>query len=226
MPKPALSFVLVAENAVSYLPLTLIDLDRHLSESGRTYEIVVVDKGSRDGTGEMLDRFRELIGHLYVITLGVNASFAEALTEGLTHARGAWRLSFPADNSISVVEIEKSARHLDDEAQVVVGVRRMKEPTLASRLVHAFVRLLSGSRTKDPLSPFSFYSVEAVQKLLATPLPHTQIPELFLAARAARERIAIREAPVFSKGSYLREKGALAHLKVLWQACTIRFHRA
>ena len=67
MPKPFLSVIIPAYNEASRLPLTLIDIDKHLDEQEYSYEIVVVNDGSTDHTAEIVRRFMPLINNLKLI---------------------------------------------------------------------------------------------------------------------------------------------------------------
>ena len=60
MAKPYLSVIVPAYNEANRLPLCLIDIDKHLSEQEYSYEIIVVNDGSKDATAEITERKRNL----------------------------------------------------------------------------------------------------------------------------------------------------------------------
>jgi len=64
MEKPYLSVIIPAYNEAKRLPLTLIDIDKHLKNSDFSYEIIVVNDGSKDATLEIAQRFSHLIKNL------------------------------------------------------------------------------------------------------------------------------------------------------------------
>ncbi|MBI3088864.1 MAG: glycosyltransferase, partial [Candidatus Colwellbacteria bacterium] len=62
-----LSVIIPVRNEVKRLPLTLVDIDKHLSKATFPYEIIVVDGASTDGTPELVEKFKELIANLKLI---------------------------------------------------------------------------------------------------------------------------------------------------------------
>jgi len=67
--KPFLSVVIPAYNEAKRLPLTLIDIDKHLQKASFVYEIIVVDNNSKDATKEIAQRFTSIIKNLRVIII-------------------------------------------------------------------------------------------------------------------------------------------------------------
>ncbi len=114
MAKPFLSVIIPTRDDSRLLPLTLIDLDRHLSAQDYSYEILVVDDGSRDGAPEMLRRFAALIKHLKVLQNPDRRGLGAVVREGLAASRGTWRLLHPASNAISIVEFNKALPYLKE----------------------------------------------------------------------------------------------------------------
>ena len=49
-----------AYNEAERIPLTLFDLDKKLSEANFSYEIVVVNDGSKDKTAEIVEKWPRL----------------------------------------------------------------------------------------------------------------------------------------------------------------------
>ncbi|HZX01194.1 MAG TPA: glycosyltransferase, partial [Candidatus Paceibacterota bacterium] len=58
---PYLSVVIPAYNEVKRLPETLIDIDSKLTRVKYSYEILVINDGSTDGTAEMVKRFSHIV---------------------------------------------------------------------------------------------------------------------------------------------------------------------
>jgi len=133
MPKPFLSVVIPAYNEAKRLPLTLIDIDKHLDEQEYSYEIVVVNDGSTDETAEIVRRFIPLISNLRLIDNEENKGKGAAVRCGMLEAKGLWRLFMDADNSTSIVEFNKMIPYFKSGYEVVIGSRAVK----GSRLVPA-----------------------------------------------------------------------------------------
>lgn len=112
MVKPFLSVIIPAYNEAKRLPLTLIDVDRHLSEQDFNYEIVVVVSPSSDKTAEIVQRFQAFIKNLKYIPLTENKGVGNAVRVGMRSAKGKFRLFMSADNSVAIVEFLKMQPYL------------------------------------------------------------------------------------------------------------------
>lgn len=69
----------------------------HADGTGETYEVLVVDDGSRDATPVLLLREQRSWPQLRVVRLRANAGHQAALSAGLARARGTWVATLDAD---------------------------------------------------------------------------------------------------------------------------------
>lgn len=120
--KPYLSVIIPAYNEAKRLPLTLIDIDKHLSNADFSYEIIVVDNNSHDATLEVATRFSHIIKNMRVIECKIQGKGA-AVKKGMLDAKGSIRLFTDADNSTSVDHFFKM-RHLFQEGYDIVIASR------------------------------------------------------------------------------------------------------
>jgi dolichyl-phosphate beta-glucosyltransferase len=108
---PLLSVIIPAHNEAKRLPLTLIDIDRHLSKVDFSYEIIVVDNHSSDATPEIVKRFSSIIKNLILVEEKQKGKGA-AVRTGMLQAKGEIRLFTDADNSTSIDQIFKMLPYL------------------------------------------------------------------------------------------------------------------
>ena len=126
MPKPFLSVIIPAYNESKRLPLTLIDVERHLAEAEYSWEIVVVNGGSSDATAEITNRFSHLIPNLRLLDYQENHGKGWAVREGMLQAHGNWRLFMDADNATSVDQFVNMMPFFKEGYDVVIGSRTVK----------------------------------------------------------------------------------------------------
>lgn len=126
MARPFLSVIIPAYNEAKRLPLTLIDIDKHLELQEYSYEILVVNDGSTDDTAEIVRRFDSLIQNLKLVDNKENKGKGAAVRQGMLAAKGTWRLFMDADNSTSVVEFNKMIPYFKDGYEIVIGSRDAK----------------------------------------------------------------------------------------------------
>ena len=110
---------------------------------GLPYELVVVNDGSADATGEILDRLAESDPRLRVVHLSRNFGHQAALTAGLEHARGDAVAMIDADLQDPPELIPEMVDRWRQGADVVYAVRRARDGETRFKLLTAawFYRL-------------------------------------------------------------------------------------
>ena len=93
---PEVSIVIVSYNGRELLRRCLASIFAHLREA--TFEVVVVDNASRDGTPEMV---RSAFPQVTLVCRPDNAGFARGVNEGVAVARGAALLILNPDSAIT-----------------------------------------------------------------------------------------------------------------------------
>ena len=117
---------------------TLVDL-------GVDYELVFVDDGSTDGTGELLDAISQEDDRVRVLHLSRNFGHQAALTAGLDHARGQAVVALDGDLQDPPEVIPELLEKWREGFDVVYAVRTKRKEGLAKRFGYfAFYRLLRG----------------------------------------------------------------------------------
>lgn len=124
--KPYLSVVIPAYNEVKRLPETLIDIDAKLARVKYSYEILVINDGSTDGTAEMVRRFLHIIKNLRLIDNEKNKGKGAVVKQGILEAQGDYRLFMDADNSTTVNQFENMTPYFQEGYDVVIGSRDVK----------------------------------------------------------------------------------------------------
>lgn len=115
-----ISVIIPAYNEAERLGSTLERAVDYLKRRGLSYEILVVDDGSRDRTVEVAEAFAG--NGLRVIRHEKNRGKGAAIKTGLLAAQGTEVLLSDADASTPIEELEKLERRLP-EAPVVLGSR-------------------------------------------------------------------------------------------------------
>lgn len=185
MSKPFLSVVIPAYNESKRLPLTLIDIDRRLSERDYEYEILVVNDGSRDETLDVAERFSHVIKNLRVIANKENHGKGWVVRQGMLAAKGNWRLFTDADNSTSIDQFDKmipyfssgggSAYGGKESFDVVIGSRGIKGAELhppqrwykriLGKMGNLFIQVMVLWGIQDTQCGFKCFSEEATEKV-------------------------------------------------------------
>jgi len=119
------SVVLPVYNEVGHLAQEVKRIRNALDASGRTFEIIVVDDGSDDGSGEAL----EDIDGIRLIRFRTNRGAGSARKAGTTAARGRVVVWTDCDRTYPNEDIPRLVDTLDEGWDQVVGARTSEQGT-------------------------------------------------------------------------------------------------
>jgi dolichyl-phosphate beta-glucosyltransferase len=123
---PQLSIVIPCYNEEERLPRTIEQIERYLDGKGVSYELILVDDGSTDGTRMVMDAAAERNGFVRLEALPRNRGKGRALADGVAASKGAEILVTDADLSTPIEEVEKLQAELDDGAGVAIASRALR----------------------------------------------------------------------------------------------------
>ena len=136
---PDLSIVGPAYHEAKRLPATLRKIYAWLDATGIHAEVLVVDHGSSDGTGEAASTEFGSRNGFAVLTYGGNRGKGMAVRHGFLRATGERVLMTDADLSTPIEELEKLETAMNERrADVAIGSRALGEVVVAQRGVRSF----------------------------------------------------------------------------------------
>ena len=204
-PSMDISAVMPAFNEAANLEQSVGRTADALAAHARSFEIIVVDDGSRDDTPAVLERLKAVHPNLRVVRHPVNRGYGAAVRSGFDAARLPWVFLMDADNQFDPAEIGLLlARAM--EADIVTGYRRHRRDPLTRRLnawaFFTLVRLLFGRLVRDVNCAFKLIR----RDLLAGMVLHAEgaliNTEVLVLARQMHARVV--EVPVHH---YPRQSG-------------------
>ncbi|HYL01094.1 MAG TPA: glycosyltransferase [Steroidobacteraceae bacterium] len=138
---PAISVVIPVFNEEEGLPLLFDRLYGALDALGRSYEVVFVDDGSRDGSVAALrEQYQRRPDVTRVVVLARNAGQHRAILAAFTYTRGDYVITLDADLQNPPEEIPKLVAAMDAGADYVGTIRARRQDVLwrkaASRLMN------------------------------------------------------------------------------------------
>jgi len=166
---------------------TIDELHRRLSAVlfliAITAEIVYVDDGSVDGTGEALQALESQFAHVRVIRLARNYGQTAALAAGFDAARGEVIVAMDGDLQHAPEEIPKLLAKLSEGYDIVSGWRAQRVDNLWTRRVPSKVAnwlmaKLSGVSLHDFGTTFKAYRAPVIKRIRLYGDLHRFIPAL------------------------------------------------
>ena len=192
MEKLDLSIVVPLYNEAESLPELVAWIDRVARANNLSYEAILGDDGSKDGSGEVIEALRRSDPAVRGIGFARNYGKSAALYCGFEAARGEVVITMDADLQDSPDEIP-ALRHmiLDEGYDLVSGWKKKRYDPLGKRLPSKFfnwtARTVSGIRLHDFNCGLKAYRLKVVKSIEVYGEMHRYIP--FLAKQAGFTRI-------------------------------------
>lgn len=225
-----------AYNEVKRLPATLEHVREFLDARGDSYELILVDDGSRDGTLELMRAAADGSGRVKVVPLGRNRGKGRAVATGMQAASGRLVLFSDADLSTPIEEVAKLEAALAAGADVAIASRAVRgadieipQPKLRVLMGKVFNLLVQGLL----LVP-GVWDTQCGFKLLRGELTHQLFDgfrtdgfafDVEMLHRARRLDLKIAEVPVRWRHSAPTKVGWRHPLQMFVDLIRIRFAR-
>ena len=191
------SILVPAKDEAPNLPKFLELCRESLTPLAWRFEVVVVDDGSRDGTGQVLTQLRHDYSFLRVVTHRRQRGIADALRSASDAARGDIFVFYPADLQYLPEDIPRLVDPiLAGDADMVTGTKQGKyEKAFVSNLYNRLCRALFGVPVTD-LNSVKAYRREVMQGVPLRPDWHR-----FMVVIAAADgfRLTSREVPLYPR---------------------------
>jgi glycosyltransferase involved in cell wall biosynthesis len=209
---PTLSVVIpMYEEAESVAPM-LRRVHEGLTDYGGPWELICVDDGSRDGTGERLEACAGDYGaHVRIVRLRRNFGQTAAMQAGLDAARGALVATLDGDLQNDPADIPRMVDELlQRDLDLLQGWRRRRQDglllrKLPSRIANRLIARVTGVRLHDYGCSLKVYRAEVIKRIRLFGEMHRFIPVWVAAitdpARIG-ETVVSHEARRFGRSKY------------------------
>ncbi len=220
-----ISVVIPVYEEESNLPELHRQLTDVLNHMGRSYEIIAVDDGSRDGSFEVLRTLHEEDEHLVAVRFRRNFGQTAAFSAGFDLARGQIIITMDADLQNDPVDIPRLIETMEEGHDVVSGWRKhRKDPFISRRLpsivANWLISVVTGVRLHDYGCSLKAYRRDVVKSIHLYGEMHRFIPALASWMGVSVAEIAVRHHPrKHGKSKYSISRT----VKVVLDLLTVRF---
>jgi len=231
-----LSLVIPAYNEAFRICDTLAKVENYLKAAGESYEIILVDDGSTDGTLEAARVFASGSESVRIVTYMLNRGKGYAVRQGVMASGGEYVAFTDADLSAPIEELEKLFAAIRKGYDIAIGSRavrgaelRRHQPyyrELGGKLLNLAIQLLAVPGIKDTQCGFKLFRGDLARKIFSVSLLDGwgfDVEALYVAKQMG---FTVAEIPVIwshAEGSKIRPFSA--GLQVLRDLIRIRTHR-
>jgi len=168
--RPDVSLVVPVYNEERTLEQVVLQAVEALEAEARTFEVIVVDDGSRDGTWAVAERLHAVDPRIRAVRFKRNFGQHPAMHAGLVRARGDIIVTMDGDLQNQPSDLPKLIDAVARGADVASGRRRGREDswgrTLPSKLINGMLRRFTAADISDFGCAFNAYSRDALTPVL------------------------------------------------------------
>ena len=124
------SVVIPAYNEAARLPRYLREVVDYFDGRDESYEVLVVDDGSCDGTAAFVRAMGQTNASIGLLAYPENRGKGCAVRLGMTSARGALRLMADADGATPIAEVKRLEAAIEGGADLAVGSRAGRDASV------------------------------------------------------------------------------------------------
>lgn len=223
---PDISVVIPIYNEALNIEKLHQELTEVLGQWGSSYELLMVDDGSADGSFEILRRLQKTDPHLRAIQFRRNFGQTAAFAAGFAAARGRLIVTSDGDLQNDPRDIPLMVKRLDDGGfDIVCGWRKDRQDTwinrrLPSQIANRLISWATGVKLNDYGCSLKVFRAEVVKPLRLYGELHR-----FLPALASDIGVRITEQPVNHRARIhgTSKYGISRTVRVLLDLITVKF---
>ncbi|VDN01644.1 unnamed protein product [Thelazia callipaeda] len=205
---PAYSILLPTYNEKENLPICVWLIEKYMKRTGLSYEVIIIDDNSPDGTIEVAQKLQDEYGRKKIILkprvkkLGLGTAY----THGLQFARGEYIILMDADLSHHpkfIPEMVKLQRLKNYD--IVTGTRYTRgggvsgwdfKRKLISRGANFVAQFLLRPGVSDLTGSFRLYRKDVLARLIADSVSKGYVFQMEMMFRASKLNYRIGEVPI------------------------------
>ena len=205
-PWKSLSIIVPAFNEAAGIAKAIDEIQKYAGRRFDSFEIIVVDDGSRDATAGIVGALQASIHQLRLIRFHVNKGKGASVREGMLSAASDLMLMCDADLSAPIGAVEMLLPWIAGGADVVIGSRALKDSRirvrqppyreLMGKLFGVATRAVTGIALRDTQCGFKLFTRKAGRLIFGLARINRfafDVEALLIAQRAG---LQIREVPI------------------------------
>lgn len=164
----------------------------------KDYELLLVDDGSTDNTGQIMERLAKRDHRIRVIHHTVNKGFSGAIAKSLFSAKKEFVFLGPADGQFNFAQITKFIRAIKNHDVVVAHRIINPEPLIRkiqSKIYHILAALLFGIRLKE-FTTVSLWRTSILKGIRVVSDPKSNTAQIEIVYRVLKKGGKFAQVPI------------------------------
>lgn len=190
--KYSISIVLPVYNERQGIKSTLKNLVPILGKKFSDYEIIIVESGSTDKSGEIADELSRKNRKIMVIHQGERKGYGNGIREGLKHCKYELSMYIDCDNPYDFKYLQEAAKYMG-RYDAVIGYKKGKRESfgrlILSKGAYFFHKMLFNLNIKDINYPFKMIKTKFVKKMKLVSDHSFLAPEILIELKRQKARI-------------------------------------
>jgi dolichyl-phosphate beta-glucosyltransferase len=232
-----LSVIIPTYNEEKRIIKTLKAISSYLQVQSYSYEILVVNDGSKDATAEIVEEASYQIPNLRFINRKKNKGKGYTVKEGMLFAKGRIRLFTDADNSTDISYFEKMRPFFDKRCDIVISTRDSKDAKGATQeisqpwhkrfmgnLGNLYIQIMAVPGIWDTQNGFKAFRDYAAEKIFMMAKINRWAFDVEALALARKFGYKIGIIPIHWKNDPNSRVSFISYFKVLFDVAKIRWN--
>jgi glycosyltransferase involved in cell wall biosynthesis len=139
-----------------------------LKKVAQKYELIIVNDGSKDKTGEIAEKLAQKYPFIKIITHFPNQGYGAALRSGFYNSQYDWIVTVDSDGQFDFAEVEKLIEKAK-QADVVIGYRLNRQDPFVRKVFGwgwtLLANLLLGIKVRDVDCAFKLVNKKVIEKV-------------------------------------------------------------
>ena len=222
---PELSIVIPVYNESPNIARLYEELTVVLGEYGRSYEIILVDDGSKDDTFAQLAAFQARDPRLRVIRFRRNFGQTAAFSAGIAYARGRLIVLSDGDLQNDPRDIAQMVSRIEQGHDIVCGWRKDRKDTFVTRRVPSIIanKLISwatGVELHDYGCSLKVFRAEVIKPLRLYGEMHRFLPAIASQIGVSIDEVVVNHRP---RKAGTSKYGLSRTVRVVLDLATVKF---